>query len=398
MSMLLALAAGVGLWAAEPVEDWTFRREGEGERRAELDAGELKRFDPALFGSLHSWKNGSAPDAGMLEGKVLAIVFWDNTEPASVRALVPTLKRLEMTYGEKGFVSVAVHGPEHWEEAQDRIASGLMNMRIAHDAEGALARALGADGAPDCFVIDRAGQMRFADLDDRDLPNAVRALVGETRQEAQQAGARRAERVSRLEKEAQQKAEKDKRRAQQVAKLPPKPGEQAYTSAAWPEQNKPRDPTKLYAKDVQGKALPVPFGKETWLSEPVPLEGRVVVLDFWATWCGPCIAASPMLDALQKKHMDDLVVIGVAGQSRGQYPEDERAIRQYMKQHKVAYSHVHDAGQGVYRSLGITAIPHVVVLSSDGIVRWQGNPYEPGFQKVVEETLAVDPWVAARRE
>ncbi|KAA0212707.1 MAG: hypothetical protein DYG94_14075 [Leptolyngbya sp. PLA3] len=399
MNTLLALAAGVGLLLAEPADDWRFRREGDGERRAGLDAGELKPFDPALLGSLTAWQNGTTPDAALLDGKVLAIVFWNNAEPASVRTLVPTLKRLEMTYGDRGFVSVAVHGPEHWDEAQERIASGLMTTRIALDADGALAKALGADGAPDCFVIDRAGQMRFADMDDRDLPNAVRALVGETREEAQQAAAHRAEHAGQLQKQAEEKAAREARRAEQVAKMPPRPDEQAYTSAAWPEQNKPRDPAALHARDVQGKPLPVPFGKETWLSEPVPLDGRVVVLDFWATWCGPCIAASPKLDSLQKKYMDDLVVIGVSGQSRGsQYPEDERAIRQYTKQHKVAYSHVHDGAQGIYRSLGITAIPHVVVLSSDGVVRWQGNPHDPSFQKVVEETLAVDPWVAARRE
>lgn len=398
MSALLALAAGVGLFVAEPADDWKFRREGEGERRTALDAGELKPFDLALLGSLTSWQNGSAPDARLVDGKVLAIVFWNNAEPASVRAVVPTLKRLEVTYGDRGFVSVAVHGPDHWAEAQERIASGLMTTRIALDADGALAKALGADGAPDCFVIDRAGQMRFADLDDRDLPNVVRSLVGETREEAQRAGARRAERTSQLEKEAREKAEKEQRRAEQVAKMPPKPEEQLYVSAAWPEQNKPRNPAQLNAKDVQGKPLSVPFGKETWLSEPVPLEGRVVVLDFWATWCGPCIAASPKLDSLQKKYRDDLVVIGVAGQSRGQYPEDERTIRQYMKQHKVSYSHVHDVSQGVYRSLGISAIPHVVVLSSDGVVRWQGNPHDGAFQKAVEETIAVDPWVAVRRE
>ncbi|MCL4220976.1 MAG: TlpA family protein disulfide reductase [Phycisphaerales bacterium] len=399
MSVLLALTVGAGLLLAEPADDWKYRREGEGERRTALDAGELKPFDLSLLNALTSWQNGSAPDARLVDGKVLAIVFWNNAEPTSVRAVVPTLKRLEMTYGDRGFVSVAVHGPDHWDEAQERIASGLMTTRIALDADGALGKALGADEAPDCFVIDRAGQMRFADLDDRDLPNVVRALVGETREEAQQAGARRAERASLLEKEAQQKADREKRRAEQIAKVPPRPGQQAYMSAAWPEQNKPRDPARLNAKDVQGKPLPVPFGKETWLSEPVPLEGRVVVLDFWATWCGPCIAASPKLDSLQKKYVDDLVVIGVAGQARGsQYPEDERTIRQYMKQHKVSYSHVHDVSQGVYRSLGIAAIPHVVVLSSDGVVRWQGNPHDAAFEKAVEETIAVDPWVTARHE
>lgn len=400
----LTLAAGLAALAAEPMDDGHIAREGSAEHRLVLDAAELQPFDAGLFASLSDWSNGEALSADALTDRVVAIVFWNNDDPASLRAVVPTLKRLEMSYGRDGLTTLAVHTGDAWDGALERIESGVVSTLTARDADGAFAAALGADDVPDVFVIDRAGQLRFADIDQRQLPTAVRGLVRESADEALKAGDRRsaasAEADAKAAKEAARQAEREARRSSDLEKLPPKPNETAYAAAVWPEQNKPKDPTKLYAKDVQGKPLPVPFGKnEKWLSEEVPTDGRVIVLDFWATWCGPCIAASPKLDALQKKHMEDLRVIGVAGQSRGSnYPEDEKSIRAFMPKHKVAYSHVIDPKQSVYRSLQIRAIPHVIVMSSDGVVRWQGNPHAPEFTIAVEKTLASDPWVKSRHD
>jgi len=387
MSVLLGLGV-------EPVDDWRFAREGDEAHRVAMDASELVPFDTALFAHLSDWCNGEPLNSESLEGKVVAIVFWSNADPTSVRAIVPTLKRLDMSYADEGLITLGVHVADHWEDAQERIESGLFSTLIAHDAEGAFAKALGADGTPDSFVIDRAGNLRFADLDDRDLPGAVRVLLRETAEEALQARERRIAHAEREQAKRRASQEQRRREADELAKMPAKPEAAAYASAAWPKPNKPQDPKRLYARDVQGKPLPVPFGtSEEWLTEKVPLEGRVVVLDFWATWCGPCIRASPKLDAMQKKYPDDLRVIGVAGQR-----DSLQKVKAFIKQHEVSYSHVFDQQQKVYRSLGISAIPHVVVLSTDGIVRWQGNPHDPAFEQVVEWTLKADPWVIARHE
>jgi len=400
----LTIAVGLAVLAAEPMNDTLVAREGTAEHRATLDAAELQPFDAGLFTSLSEWSNGDALTAESLAGQVVAIVFWNNDDAASVRAVVPTLKRLEMSYGRDGLVTLAVHTGQGWDGAAERVESGLISTLAARDGDGAFASALGADDVPDVFVIDRAGQLRFADIDQRQLPTAVRGLVRETAEEALQAGERRAEADSEAQAEAAKQAARDAareaRRSSDLEKLPPKPAEADYAAASWPEPNKPKNPTDLYARDVQGKPLAVPFGKtEKWLTEELPTDGRVIVLDFWATWCGPCIAASPKLDALQKKHMEDLRVIGVAGQSRGSnYPEDEKAIRAFMPRHKVSYSHVIDPQQSVYRSLQIRAIPHVVVLSTDGVVRWQGNPHSAEFSAAVERTLASDPWVKRRHD
>ncbi len=400
---LIAVVAGLVTLGTEPMDERQITREGSGEHRAALDAVELTPFDVSLFAQLDDWKNGSRLTAEDLDGKVLAIVFWNNDNATSVRAMVPTLKRLDMSYARDGLVTLGVHGPDGWTDAVQRIDSGLISTLSAHDAEGAFAASLGADDEPDVFLVDRAGQLRFADIDHRQLPTAVRGLMRETKDEALGAGERREVAAKKAEAEAKADAEREAKRAARNAtpdkeeKLPPKPESEAYASVQWPKFTAAKS---LSAKDVQGKPLPVPFGtKEKWLSPKLPTDSRVIVLDFWATWCGPCIRASPKLDSLQKKYMNDVRVIGVAGQSRGsRYPEDEQAIRAYMQKNKVAYSHVIDPTQSVYRSLQVRGIPHVVVLSTDGVVRWQGNPLAGEFTRVVEQVIANDPWAKARRD
>jgi len=161
---------------------------------------------------------------------------------------------------------------------------------------------------------------------------------------------------------------------------------EAYTSADWPAHNK-----DLYAKDFQGQALPVALGTETWLSDKVDTEGKVVVLDFWATWCPPCRAASPILDELQKENPDSLAVMAIAGQR-----DPQNDVSNYVAEHAVSYANLYDADQAVYKPFESKGIPLVVVMSTDGIIRWIGNPHEEGFLPAVNKTIAADPIVQDR--
>lgn len=164
--------------------------------------------------------------------------------------------------------------------------------------------------------------------------------------------------------------------------------EAAYASAKWPAHNT----GSLNAKDVQGEKLSVPLGGETWLTEEKDLTGKVVVLDFWAVWCPPCRAAEPKFHALQKEFGGKLQIVGVSGQG-----EEQSTVEAYIgKKKDLNYSHVYDSEQQVYRSLQVRAIPHVVVLSTDGVVRWQGNPHEKSFKDAVAQVIANDPMIKAK--
>ena len=124
----------------------------------------------------------------------------------------------------------------------------------------------------------------------------------------------------------------------------------AYESAEWPAHN-----TDLYANDLQGKPLPVALGTETWLSDSVDTDGKVVVLDFWATWCPPCRAASPILDELQKENPDSLAVLAIAGQR-----DPQSDVQSYIDEHPVAYANLYSDDQAVYNEFESKGIPQVV--------------------------------------
>lgn len=92
------------------------------------------------------------------------------------------------------------------------------------------------------------------------------------------------------------------------------------------------------------------------------LRGRVVVLDFWASWCRPCRAIMPTLDQLHSDHHDDgLTVLGVAR-------EPESRILRHLERSPVHYTIARDAG-GTLARYGVRAIPTVVVIDRRGLVR-----------------------------
>lgn len=92
------------------------------------------------------------------------------------------------------------------------------------------------------------------------------------------------------------------------------------------------------------------------------LAGRVIVLDFWATWCAPCRAVMPALDALYQRHREaGLSVVGLS-------PESAAIIRSHLDAQPVSYTVARDVG-GTLSRYGIRVLPTLVVLDRAGQVR-----------------------------
>lgn len=122
---------------------------------------------------------------------------------------------------------------------------------------------------------------------------------------------------------------------------------------------------KLWATSFINKKAPA-LHLDTWLSEKPNTDGKFIMLDFWATWCGPCKRAIPHMNTFSEKFEDDLIVIGIS-------TETEAKVKS-MTSPKMNYYSALDPSKALNLTYGIQGIPHVVLIDPDGIVRWEGFP------------------------
>lgn len=90
--------------------------------------------------------------------------------------------------------------------------------------------------------------------------------------------------------------------------------------------------------------------------------GKPVVLDFWASWCGPCRQQVPIIDAFAKAHESDVVVVGVNTDDRR-----EDAVS-YARSNALSYGVVFDDGSTAAQAYGVRALPTLVVVDVKGKV------------------------------
>ena len=157
------------------------------------------------------------------------------------------------------------------------------------------------------------------------------------------------------------------------------------------------DPTA--DKEDEGKALEAApdftitdvNGNELKLSA---LKGKVVLLDFWATWCPPCVAEIPAFVELHNEYKDKgFVVVGIAMEK----DSNVEKLRKWMAKKKMEYPVALDTEREVvelYKDVpgtnGLKGIPTTILIDAEGKVRkvWVGGQPKAKFEKAIKKLIA----------
>ncbi len=124
-------------------------------------------------------------------------------------------------------------------------------------------------------------------------------------------------------------------------------------------------------------------------------QGQIYVIEFWATWCGPCIDNIPKITAMQKKHGSKVVFIGVSV-----FERDQSKVVPFVKQmgnkmnYRVAMDKVasgQKASEGHMASAWLKAagqngIPCAFIVDKEGKIAWIGHPGR--MEKVLDNVIA----------
>ena len=133
-------------------------------------------------------------------------------------------------------------------------------------------------------------------------------------------------------------------------------------------------------KDLEGKDVSLDSYK-----------GKTVILDFWATWCGPCIASFPGMQEVVTKYKNDANVILLFVDTFERGPNREKLVEDFIKTNNYDFHVVYDAelnGGNTFEVAGkydISGIPTKVIIGPDGRMKFKSVGYSGSNEKLVKE-------------
>ncbi|MFO0828210.1 MAG: TlpA family protein disulfide reductase [Phycisphaerales bacterium] len=303
--------------------------------RAALDAV-IGYVAPEFTSSIDWIGDAGAPSMKSLRGKVVVIQTF-TTKSGAARALPDKVAKALADFKPDDVRIIAIHTPENADKADAQLEKSKSDVVTGIDRDGSFCDLIGAYKKPVNLVIDRTGDVKVAGLTTDGLVDTVKELVAQPYDPAN--------------------------------KPTERPKETSTARKDFPTFSTPVD----HAIDLRGKQAPrVPNSVEWWWNRKPDPQNRLVIVDFWATWCGPCKKAIPHMNEIAKQYSRDVACMGISDEAPQAF--DRGLKTSALNPTSFEYAVGTDPSGTMKKAFGITAIPHVVVISSDWIVRWQGHP------------------------
>lgn len=300
---------------------------------------------PALDGNVQ-WRAVNeddpedAPSWDDLRGRIVVLQSFTSASSAG-RASLRRIEALLSAYEPEDIQLICVHTPQGADRADDFIASRGAPGPVAIDTKGRFCDDMGIWKRPLTIVIDKQGAIRYPGVGLADVRNVIDELARTPFDPS----------------------------ADAPETVPTRSPSDAAPVAEKKEPDLPFPPHNSdvgKANNLQGRKGP-DVQAEHWIGGRPDTGGKVVMIDFWATWCGPCVRSIPHLNNLQRAFPDDLVIIGVSA-------ENFTTVRNFVRQRRIDYAIAVDPNRRMQKPVQNRTIPHAIVMSPDGIVRWQGHP------------------------
>jgi thiol-disulfide isomerase/thioredoxin len=307
------------------------------EDRAAID--EVVGFAPPPFTGDLKWVNGEAFAWEAHRGKVILLQSFTTGNPAA-RKWPMRLSGMAKDWPADQVVIIALHTPEDADKAEVTLQKqrAPKNVAIVIDSKGDFCNALGVYREPVNFIIDRNGVVRFAGLNAKGTTTAMDLLLKESNDPSV------------------------------IAKQRPS---QATPASSAPASFPPFKEKIDNARDIRGQRAP-DFFVDEWITSQPQARDKVVVIDFWATWCGPCVASIPHMNNLATKFGDQVCIIAISDEKQNDFEAGLKKIK--LKTENFKYALALDSAAKMKSAIQIRGIPHCIVMSRDWIVRWQGHP------------------------
>jgi thiol-disulfide isomerase/thioredoxin len=111
---------------------------------------------------------------------------------------------------------------------------------------------------------------------------------------------------------------------------------------------------------------------------------KLTIIDFWATWCKPCLIAIPELNEMYDKYKDQGVnIVGVNIDS----PRNQSKVRPFAKSRGIDYPVVLDPDQEAMNEMNVVVFPTLMIFNKEGEMLYSHEGFRPGDQEIIREEI-----------